>query len=93
MGRRSRADHLIDEFRDEPEGPGRYVLAYDFRGRVSNRFWSNLDIVLGRRGGGRAVQRSVVLVSSERAARIIARLVRHYGGEAAAFKVEGELDL
>lgn len=87
------AEQLIDEFRNEPEGAGLYVLAYDFGSRISNRFWSNLNIVLKREGGGRAFQRSIVLVSSERATRIIAKLVRHYGGEAAAFKIERELDL
>jgi len=93
MGRKSMADQLIDEFRDEPEGPGLYVLAYDFGSRISNRFWSNLNIVLKRGGGGHAFQRSIVLVTSEKATRIIAKLVKHYGGEAAAFKIEKELDL
>lgn len=92
MGRRSRAEALIEEFAGEPEGPGRYLVAYDFRGRVSNRFLANLRRVLGRRGGGRPIQRSVVLVSSARAARIVAALVGDYGGEAVPFMVEGELE-
>jgi len=93
MGRRSRAEELVEEFGEEPKEPGRYVVAYDFTGKVVNSFWYNLNRVLGRKGGGQAIQRSVVLVHSGRCARIIAELIRGYGGEVDAFKVERELEL
>jgi len=93
MGRKSVAEQLIEEFKNEPEGPGLYILAYDFSSRISNRFWTNLNIILKRGGGGHTFQRSIVLVTSEKATRIIAKLVKHYGGEADAFKIEHELDL
>ena len=93
MGIRSRAEDLIDEFKGTPYEPGRNIIIFDFKGKVSTRFWENLKRVLIRPSGGRAVLRHVVLVSSGKVARILARLVRHYGGDIMTSKVEDELQL
>ncbi len=88
MPRKRLVEKLREDLKDEK---GLFLVVYDFAlgsgTRIPTRFYRNLkalDVV--------HLQKSVILCESKRDALTVARLVRHYGGEARIFSVKKEVN-
>ena len=77
------AHRLLD---DEADEGGSWIIVYDFKGVKPNpNFWANLKRISDSRRGG-LIQYSVYGARSRSEAQAVIGLVRHYGGEARAFR-------
>ncbi len=82
-GRKSLAEKLYDQAKEEyEEEKGMWFVMYDFKGKASSKFWDNLNRVMGMGDGGSRIQYSVFATTSVISAITIARIVKHYGGNA-----------
>jgi len=86
MGRKSRAQKIIDSIEKDIESEFQYLIVYDFRKiQATNRFWTNLNEIIGRLGG-EMLQYSVYF-GPIKGAIAVHDLVEGYGGEAAGFVI------
>ena len=89
MGRRSKAQSLIEELEDIQEKVEPFIIVYDFRGfKPSKRFWENLKRISEEKPDTGLIQYSVYFASSLSEAILIARLAESYGAEALIFSVK-----
>lgn len=86
MGRRSRAQKIIDNIDDKLESDFQHLVVYDFRVKeANNRFWNNLRVITGVLGG-EMLQYSVYF-GPIKGALAVCKLVEAYEGEAWMFAV------
>ena len=72
---------------------GEWIVFYDFRYLKPQRgFWLNLHRVDSITGVGGLVQMSVYVNSDWKGAQTAVRLVQHYDGMVACYKIEKEID-
>jgi len=80
MGRKSTAQHLIEELTDDDSEEEVYLVAYDFlEEKPSSRFWNNLNEIISVAGGYR-VQYSVYF-GNRKGARLVKALAERFGAD------------
>ena len=83
MGRKSLAEKFYVKAGEEyEEERGMWFVMYDFKGKVNSKFWDNLNRIMNMGDGGSRIQFSVFATTSVISAITLARIVRHYGGNA-----------
>ena len=91
MGRKSKAQLIIEQLKDEPEDQGDFLVFYDFHGGNPSRFYKNLDRILARLGGW-LVQLSVVRTQSKRAALATKYLAEGYRADVEVYKIKRQIE-
>ena len=79
MGRKSTAQHLIEELEEDDMDEEVYLVAYDFLEKPSSRFWNNLNEIISVAGGYR-VQYSVYF-GNRKGARLVKALAERFGAD------------
>lgn len=87
-GRRSIANRILEDLKDESVEEECFLVLYDFSGKISNYFYKNLDIIRNTLGDGVSIQKSVIQCKYARTMRAIERLAKHYKAEVLVFRVE-----
>lgn len=86
MGRRSRAQKILDSIEENLESEYQKLVVYDFREKeATNRFWTNLKEIISALGG-EMLQYSWCYGPIQ-GALAVCDLVEGYGGEALRFAV------
>ena len=79
-GRKSQAQKILEELKDEPETENVYLVTYDFRqDKPHHRFWSNLQGILSGAGGERV--HYSVYYGDRRGAKAVRELASSYGAD------------
>jgi hypothetical protein len=87
MGRKSIADIIFEDYREEDPGKDTWLVIYDFQGvKPSTKFYDNLKRVQDKAKDGTLIQYSVFMTHDRRAAQAIRDLVLHYEGDVTLFK-------
>lgn len=93
MGRKSKAQKIIEERRDfgEKYPDSRYLVMYDFKeGNNPRQFYDNLHRIFDHYGGS-LVQRSVAEVMGTKASKAVEYLAQCYGASVLRYRVEKEI--
>ena len=90
MGRKSRAESLYEEVKEDyEEETGSWIVIYDFpRMKAHSNFWDNVHRVNALVGEGSLIQNSVYMTTSLRGAVTILKLASLYGAEAFMYRAE-----
>ena len=89
MGRRSLAQQIFEEYREEPPGEETWLILYDFPGiKPTGKFYDNLNRIKTMATDGQLAQYSVYMTRDQRAAKATRDLVKHYDGQVMMFKGE-----
>ena len=79
-GRKSQADKILQDLKDEPETEKRYLVIYNFtNGKPHHGFWSNLKGILSEAGGERILQS--VYCGNMKGAMAVRELASIYGAD------------
>ena len=94
MPRRSIAEKILKEV-EISDDKGKYIIVYDFPLRygekISIKFYKNLHRILLHDKNSINIQKSVIMVSSLKISKAIAKLIKHYGGKVQIFRVHEEI--
>lgn len=89
MGRRSLAQQLFEEYKEQEKGENTWLIVYDFPGmKPSGKFYDNLHRINSLSGEGQLVQQSMYMTRDQRGAKAIRDLVKHYDGTVMMFMGE-----
>ena len=94
MGRKSKAQRIIEEQKEEEEEhpDARYIIVYDFEaGNNPNNFYENLHRLF-RHYGGYLVQRSIAEVFGSKAGNAVETLAKSYGADVLRYRVIEEIE-
>ena len=81
MGRKSLAQQIFEEYKDEETGEDTWLIIYDFPGiKPTGKFYDNLNRIKSYAKDGQLVQYSVYMTRDQRAAKAMRDLVKHYDG-------------
>ena len=86
-GRRSIANKILEDLKDESVEEDCFLVLYDFSGKISNYFYRNLNLIRDTLGDGVSVQKSAIQCKYERTAKAIQLLCKHYTAEVLVYKV------
>ena len=79
-GRKSQAEKILQELKNEPETENVYLVTYDFvQDKAHHRFWSNLKNIINGVGGERV--HYSVYCGDRRGAKAIRELASSYGAD------------
>lgn len=91
MGRRSKAQKILDSIDENIESAYQNLVIYDFREKeATKRFWTNLKEIINAKGG-EMLQYSVYYGPIQGALAVY-ELVECYGGEAGGFVILKNFD-
>ncbi len=89
MGRRSLAQQIFEEYKNQEPGHDTWLIIYDFPGiKPTGKFYDNLNRIKTMATDGQLVQYSVYMTRDQRAAKATRDLVKHYDGQVMMFKGE-----
>ena len=89
MGRRSLAEKIFEEYKNQETGEDTWLIIYDFPGiKPTGKFYDNLNRIKTMATDGQLVQYSVYMTRDQRAAKAMRDLVKHYDGQVMMFKGE-----
>jgi hypothetical protein len=89
MGRRSLAETLYEQYKNQEPGTETWLILYDFPGiKPTGKFYNNLNRIKTLTQDGQLIQNSVYMTRDQRAAQTIRDLVKHYDGQAMLFAGE-----
>ena len=94
MGRKSKAQIIIEELKEEEEQhpDARYIIVYDFEaGNNPNKFYENLHRLFTHYRGY-LVQRSIVEVFGSKGGKAIETLAKSYGADVLRYRVIEEIE-
>ncbi len=86
MGRKSLAETIYKEYKDQEPGENTWLILYDFpRIKPTGKFYNNLNRIKKITKDIQLIQNSVYMTRDQRAAKTIRDLVKHYDGQARLF--------
>jgi hypothetical protein len=89
MGKRSLAEKIFDEYKEQDPGENTWLIIYDFpRVKPTSKFYDNLNRIKTLAEDGQLVQYSVFMTRDQRAAKAMRDLVKHYDGQVMMFRGE-----
>lgn len=87
-GRRSIASRILEDLKVESTEEANYLVLYDFKGKISNYFYKNLEVIQETLGDGVKLQKSVIQCKRLRTACAIEQLAKQYKADVLVFRAE-----
>ena len=88
-GRKSLAEKIFEEYKDQESGEDTWLVIYDFPNmKPTTKFYDNLNRIKTLAEDGQLVQYSVYMTRDKRAAKAMRDLVKHYDGQVMMFRGE-----
>ena len=89
MGRRSLAEQIWEEYKEEDPGTETWLVIYDFQNtKPPTKLYDNLHRVMSLAEDGDLIQFSVYMTKDKRGAKAVRDLIRHYDGQVSVFRGE-----
>ena len=89
MGRRSLAEHLWGQYREEEKGDSTWLVIYDFQNsKPPTKLYDNIKRIKTFAEDGELIQFSVYMTRDQRGAKAVRDLIRHYDGQVTVFRGE-----
>jgi hypothetical protein len=86
MARRSKAQHLLNEYEEIEDQDQTFIVVYDFHGfKPSKRFWENLHRISNENPESGLIQYSVYRAIGLREALVVNHLAEEYGAATMMF--------
>jgi len=86
MARRSKAQHLLNEYKEIEDQDQTFIVVYDFHGfKPSKRFWENLHRITDENPESGLIQYSVYKATCLKEALIVNQLAEEYGAATLIF--------
>jgi len=88
VARKSLAEQIYPEYRDEFPGSDTWLVVYDFQGvKPTTKVYNNISRIMNL-AEGQLIQYSVFMTGDRRAAKAVKDLVQRYGGQVFLFRGE-----